>query len=325
MGLVQFFRFAFTAREWNIGLTTLDHHDLVGGKGEATIRLVNSEVTWLRKPWHVRDQADPFVVDHDGRIFLFFEELLGGSRRGRLRVTEMDRDGTEIGPRKTVMRFACHASYPYVFKRSEALFCVPETSGCRNVYLYRSDAPLGPWTKQRTLLPGVPGVDSTVFEFGDRWWLFCALPGEKLRSSFPDVYIWHAPSPEGPWEPHALQPAKTDGHSARPAGRPFVVDGTLYRVAQDCLPRYGARVAVNRVLSLTPDDFSEEVCCYLEPDPRGPYPDGLHTVTWAGELAAIDGLCARRTFNLYKLLREVLALSPAKLRSLREYGQAVRR
>lgn len=324
MGMMEFFRFAFTAREWNIGLTALGCESLLGHEPLSTVRVASENVHWLEKPWFVRDQADPFLLEHNGRVFLFYEELLGGSRKGRLRVTELSRDGTEVGPRKAMIRFPCHSSYPYVFKYSDAFYCIPETANCRNVVLYRSEAPLGPWIKQCTLLPELPGIDSTVFHFGDRWWLFCTLRGAKLRSSFPDVYIWHAPSLEGPWEPHALQPAKTDSHSARPAGRPFVVDGVLYRPAQDCSPRYGARIAVNRVLTLTPNDFSEEVCCYLEPDPLGPYPEGLHTVTWADGLAAVDGLRAYRTFNPYKLLREVFAMSPAKLKSIREYGQRSR-
>lgn len=321
MGVVEFLRFAFTAREWNIGLTALDCGSLVGRDRGSTVRVVPQDVQWLKKPWFVRDQADPFLLEHGGRVFLYYEELVGGSRKSRLRMTELSRNGTEIGPRKTIMRFACHASYPYVFEHSGAFYCLPETARRRNVTLYRSETPLGPWTKQGTLLPDLPGIDSTVFPFGDRWWLFCTLRGAKARSTPPDLHVWHAPAPDGPWEPHALQPAKTDAHSARPAGRPFVVDGVLYRPAQDCLPRYGARVAVNRVLTLTPHDFSEEVCCYLEPNPLGPYPDGLHTVTWAGALAAIDGRRTYQTFNPYKLLREVVALSPAKLKSIREYGQ----
>ncbi len=57
--------------------------------------------------------------------------------------------------------------------------------------------------------------------------------------------------------------------------------------AEDCLPRYGARTVINRIVMLTPDDFHEEVCSYVEPGPlSGPFREGLHTTTNAGGLVA---------------------------------------
>ena len=77
--------------------------------------------------------------------------------------------------------------------------------------------------------------------------------------------------------------------------------GVLYRPAQDCLPRYGSRTVINRVLALTPHDFVEEVCSYVEPDPRGPHGDGLHTITAAGGLVVVDGCRRRPTLNPAKV------------------------
>jgi hypothetical protein len=46
---------------------------------------------------------------------------------------------------------------------------------------------------------------------------------------------------------------------------------------------------LNRVLRLTPDDFEEEPVARVEPDSRGPYPDGLHTLCSVGNLTIVDG------------------------------------
>ena len=151
------------------------------------------------------------------------------------------------------------------------------------------------------LLEGVGARDSTVFHFDDRWWLFCTVAGADPQSIHADLHIWHAPEPWGPWAPHALQPAKTDLRSSRPAGRPFTLDGVLYRPAQDGFPRYGARTVINRVLTLTPSEFAEEVCSVVEPDPLGPYGASLHTIASAGGLVVTDGCSDRPTLNPFKM------------------------
>jgi hypothetical protein len=80
-----------------------------------------------------------------------------------------------------------------------------------------------------------------------------------------------------------------DIRSARPAGTPFIFENVLYRPAQDCSVTYGGRVAVNRVVRLTPDEFVEETVCHVEPDAGGRYNAGLHTLSGVGDLTLVDG------------------------------------
>jgi hypothetical protein len=82
---------------------------------------------------------------------------------------------------------------------------------------------------------------------------------------------------------------KTDVRSARPAGTPWVDDGTLYRPSQYCAGGYGKKVVVNRIQTLTPTEFAERRVGELAPDPEGPYPDGLHTLSGNGDVTVIDG------------------------------------
>ena len=89
--------------------------------------------------------------------------------------------------------------------------------------------------------------------------------------------------------------------TSRPAGTPFWVDGALYRPAQDCSSTYGARVQINRILVLTPTDFSEEVVACVEPDSRGLYPRGLHTLSSLGRQTLVDG--KRSVFVAAEFLR----------------------
>ena len=107
--------------------------------------------------------------------------------------------------------------------------------------------------------------------------------------------------------------------STRPGGTPFVHQGTLYRPAQDCSRGYGGAVALNRVTRLSPVEFHEEVVTVVRPDPHGPFPAGIHTLSAAGDKTIIDG---QRTLfvpalffaQLRKMLRRARASSPWQAR-----------
>ncbi len=316
MGIKQMFASVMTADEWALGIATLRLDDLTQ-QGQAD-NATHPRVRWLRKPWLARYQADPCLVEHNGRIFLYYEEVSLGSTRGTLRCAELSRDGLRLIGDSSMLSLPGHAAYPYVFEHAGAFYCVPETGEDDRTVLYRSQKPRGPWKEACTILEGISALDSTVCYFGDRWWLFSTVAANGPRSSVDNLHIWHAPEPWGPWEPHKLQPAKTDVHSCRSAGRPFVVDGVLYRPAQDCEPQYGHRTVVNRILTLTPDEFAEEVCASIEPDPDGPYRDGLHTLTAAGGLVLVDGYREGPTLNPLKMAMSVLVRLRKRLRASRD-------
>ena len=136
------------------------------------------------------------------------------------------------------------------------------------------------------MIPDFPAVDATLFWHDGVWWLFCGRAGDLSDS---ELFIWHAASPRGPWRPHRQNPVKIDARSSRPAGPPIVVDGVLYRPAQDCSCTYGGALIINRVLVLDRERFAEEIAARLEPDPAGPYPDGLHTLCGHGNVTLVDG------------------------------------
>jgi hypothetical protein len=76
---------------------------------------------------------------------------------------------------------------------------------------------------------------------------------------------------------------------ARPAGSPIVIGGEVYRPAQDGSAGYGRAVTLHRIVKLTPTQFEEELVATLRPDPEGPNPDGLHTISVDGQAIVIDG------------------------------------
>jgi hypothetical protein len=59
--------------------------------------------------------------------------------------------------------------------------------------------------------------------------------------------------------------------------------------AQDCSETYGGAVTLNRIIRLTPEEYEEETVTVVRPDPDGPYPAGLHTLSAFDDWTLIDG------------------------------------
>lgn len=185
------------------------------------------------------------------------------------------------------------------------MYCIPEICGAREIALYKAEDFPYRWKKVAVLINSFAGVDSTIFRYQGRWWL-TSTDGAAQSTNNSHLFVWHATEVFGPWVPHVANPVKIDASSSRPAGTPFVHNGYLYRPAQDCSRIYGARIVLNRVLSLTPFEFKEECASVIEPCLTGPYPNGLHTISAVGGITVIDG--KRHVFNKHAFKTALVSL-----------------
>jgi hypothetical protein len=263
---------------WNIGLWH-------GPAAMALQGIREQPIEWMPEPPVLRYYADPLALP--GRLGLLAEEFDYWTGRGQIQRLEVANwkklrpEGLDTG---------LHMSYPYLFAHEEDVFCIPESAETGGIPLFRALTFPDRWEYVTTLIEDFPAVDGTLFSFGGIWWLFCGKYGDLSDTQ---LFVWHADSPFGPWYPHRQNPVKIDVRSSRPAGPPFLIDGTLYRPAQDCSRTYGGALAINRVVALDREHFAEEVAIRLEPDPAGPYPDGLHTLCAYGDFTLVDGKRSR--------------------------------
>jgi hypothetical protein len=93
--------------------------------------------------------------------------------------------------------------------------------------------------------------------------------------------------------PHPRNPVVSDARSSRPAGRPFVRDGCLYRPSQNCCPHYGYGFNISEVTKLTETDYEERVLSRVEPVWDGNIVS-THTINYEDGLTVIDGQFRRR-------------------------------
>ena len=282
----------FRHDHWNIGIVDLPIHAFL----EPEIAPV---VHWLPSPASGKFHADPFGIAKEGRTTIMFEEFDFRSNKGVVSWIQEDGKGGFSRP-KTAIELPYHMAYPYLFESGGSIYCIPEIAHGREVGVFRAiDFPQA-WTKTGTLVPGVAGVDATVFEDHGLYWLFCTDlddgPFSKLRA-------WYASELWGPWKAHPQNPIKTDPRSARPAGTPFRWRGDLYRPAQDCSDGYGGSVTINRVVRLTTTAFHEEPVATVGPFRDGPYTRGVHTLSAVGSRTLVDG--KRLAFNRSEMSRRM--------------------
>ncbi|WP_159710031.1 glucosamine inositolphosphorylceramide transferase family protein [Geminicoccus flavidas] len=260
--------------QWRVGVLDQTPEQLVAGPDARRI-------TWLparRQGYH----ADPFgQAGAAGRAELLLAEAYDFRERLGYLVA-IGRDGSE----RTVLREPFHLSYPQLVEHDGQTWLLPEAKAAGLVRLYRGDPFPERFVPGPVLIEGLAAADPTLFRDGQGFWLFT---GDGAAQDETNLVLYHAPALLGPWTPHPMNPIKVDLGSARPAGPLFRAGGRLWRPAQDCRTTYGGAIVLNEVLTLTPELYLERPGPVLRPDPAGPCPHGLHTLTPFGPGFLVDG------------------------------------
>jgi hypothetical protein len=278
----------------------LQHQWFVGVRRRSGDRLPHEDPS----PWrHVlpppdRSYADPFVLRHGTETFVFLEELLHRTLRGRLAVGRLDPDG-ELREVEPILPCEHHTSYPYVFRHKGSVFLIPESGDVGTVTLFAAERFPHEWEPVATLVEGVNAVDATVHAHDGILWMWLTVGDE--------TFLYLSDSLERGWALHPRNPVVSDVRTARPAGRPFQHRGRLIRPSQNSAERYGGRVIFNEIVELTPDAYRERPCGSLGADWAGGRNLAAHTYTFDGEWEATDGL---RTFPRLSAARRRTATTP---------------
>jgi hypothetical protein len=229
--------------------------------------------------------ADPFLFAHEGRIFLFVEEVSYAIGKGVISVAEIVGDRL-VAPPVPVLERPYHMSYPFVMADGDTVYMLPESGANASLDLYRAVEFPWRWEHDQVLMEGRVLADATLLYHAGLWWLFAAV-AEHGGAGHDEMCLFHSKSLRGPWIPHGGNPVKSDCRSARPAGRIVQAGGRLFRPAQDCGKSYGGGLVWLEITQLTPDEFREtEVVRWDGRATLGA--DGLHSVDHCGPLEVID-------------------------------------
>ena len=227
--------------------------------------------------------ADPFLVEDEGKTWLFFEDYIYKTGRGNISCAEVTNG--EIGNAVLVLERPYHLSYPCVFRDGGEWFMIPETAANGTVELYRCLKFPHRWELHKKLF-GASAVDTTLWVEDGVYWFFTSLREPRGRAT--QLWLFHTASLTGDWTAHPSNPISTDVRNSRGAGAIFRHNGKLFRPSQDCSRHYGYSFTLNEILTLTLGDYAEKAVVTVNPL----WAEGLaatHSYSRAGEVEIIDG------------------------------------
>jgi len=148
------------------------------------------------------------------------------------------------------------------------VYMIPETNQLNEVRLYSTSMccfPFG-WKYVTTKLSGERFVDTNVFWYEDRWFIFTSV--EYSLKLFMTSGPNQASLERAAWIEHPASPLyDRDLRFGRSAGKVVrMPDGSLVRYSQDCSGFYGEKVHMMKITQLTPSAYAEEWIQSFKPE-----------------------------------------------------------
>jgi len=197
--------------------------------------------------------ADPFMVKDHSTWYMFFEVMNKTTKRGEIGAATSC-DGFNWKYKQIVLKEPFHLSYPYVFKWQNEYFMIPESYEANSIRLYKAVDFPAKWSFVGTLLDKKDFVDSSIFHFHDKWWLFTTSTKSNI------LRLYHADNLIGPWMEHPNNPIISENaHIARPGGRVLLLNNQIIRIryTQDDFHSYGNQVRAFEIIELTATSYKE--------------------------------------------------------------------
>lgn len=221
----------------------------------------------LLKPDDGELRADPFLFQHDGQTYVFYEAYTPSDTKAHIAVGRLVGDRLErLG---IALKAEHHLSYPYIFRHADGIFMIPETNKARRLEVWRCvEFPLR-WELHATGLEGQSSADSALFLFGGKWWLFTNLSDfHAYEDHCSELHVFEVDGPDlKRMKPHRNNPVVMGSTEARNGGRPFERDGRLYRPSQrNEYGIYGYGLNIMEVEKLNLDTYSERCVRTIKPD-----------------------------------------------------------
>lgn len=199
-----------------------------------------------------RGVADPFIVESLNKYYIFFEiEKVYGNKevKGVIGVA-ISNDGVSYQYGGVVLEEDYHLSYPAIYKIDSKFYMIPESGENESVDLYESVKFPYKWKKVKTLLSGEQYADSTLLNYFNKWYLFTYYD-LSLNIFVSDRF-------DGPYNPHKKNPIYANNKSiSRPSGSFIVDNDNIWRVSQDFSKKYGEKVHLLKINSLSTKLFDE--------------------------------------------------------------------
>jgi hypothetical protein len=191
--------------------------------------LVNFKDSWQQglgssvriTPPSDRFWADPFVLHRAGFYYVFFEELIYSRVRAHISVGVLD-EHYNLHNVTEILTRPYHLSFPFIFTYDEVAYMVPESRENKTIELYRCERFPDKWQFCMNLMEDIEAVDTVLFPYQGKWWMFTNIKENKGCSLYDELSIFYSDNPlSNEWMPHQGNPVISDVRRARQAGNIF--------------------------------------------------------------------------------------------------------
>lgn len=212
-------------------------------------------------------KADPFLFNHRGENYVFYENYTSHDKRAHIAVGRLE--GNRIEPLGKALQCDYHLSFPFVFSHGDDIYMMPESHQARRLEIWRCiEFPLK-WTLHATALTGLSPVDSTMFQHQGKWWLLTNLSDHHaFEDHCSELYVFQVDGPAlKSVVPHKANPVVIGSAVARNAGRVVSRNGRLYRPSQNnSRGIYGFGLNIMEIEALDLDTYRESLVRTFTPD-----------------------------------------------------------
>ena len=229
--------------------------------------------------------ADPFAIAQKEHIRLFFENYSYKTLIGKISTISFNKESHQFGEVHDLIEEPYHLAFPFILKRDQEIFILPETSISGKQWFYRYDLNTNTAKKQDIFIEK-DCVDAIVFQHEGLEWLFCGL-----KTQLPNTLLfayYRGDAKNGLWTPHQQNPIISDARGARMAGPIIKYNGSLIRFSQKNNLYYGEGIRVNRIIDLSPTCYKEEELFLIDASSLPKYNRGMHSIFVCQKHIVID-------------------------------------
>ncbi len=229
--------------------------------------------------------ADPFPIKHNGKYFIFFEEMNLSTQKGEISCIQLN-NKFEFENHSIVLKGENHFSFPNVFKHNDEFYMLPENSESNNLIIFKSYNFPFDWRPYKILIQGIKLLDPICFYYKGTFWLLANKVNEYEYDNNHSLYLYFSDDLfSNSWCPHPLNPIVSDSRFSRNAGRIIFKGEKLFRVSQNCFVNYGSQINFMEICEISKIDYSEKLVSHIHPIGNS---KGVHTYNEIDELAWVD-------------------------------------
>ncbi|WP_391591478.1 glucosamine inositolphosphorylceramide transferase family protein [Yersinia rohdei] len=301
----------------NITIKNLFYHEtwntmVIKNKGEHifpenTLEILsNTKAQPLNKKYTF--QADPFIIDKDNHLYIFYEAFSFRNSKGILRCRILNSDMLEISDVKLkgFDDLHCHLSFPFLFHLDGKLFMIPESSERKEIILFQSVDFPARWEKVKVLVSDMAVTDNVIFELEGIYYLVSTtMDYEMIIHTADNIF--------GEWK--MISPTlDVCNYHHRSAGTPYSINNKTYIFTQECNPNeYGKSIYIKELTKLTSQDYEEKLIGKINPNINNS--DGIHTINFTDNYIVYD--TKRLIFSLLSPLKKLSYKIMVKYRNRR--------